>query len=351
MSSVFVAFLLSCFLSDNIYIGLKKIETMSSLIAFPIACFWFLKNVKLDFNKIERLLFSTFFISNIIFCLVAIALLNFYRNPKFNSKDADFFRNAITDIPFIGDHSIYISLFLAIAIIMGTFIYSKNTHRSSLKILLLLGQFILVSMLLLLMSKAVIIALALAFTGQYLLRQRLSKKMVIISSLIIFLFLLPKENNRFTELFNKESFERVNLNNSTSIRYFILKCSVNLALESPLLGYGLGDVQQELDTCYILNGVQLPTGKYNSHNQYLFIWLSNGLFGLVLFCLYLIYIFSLAKKNKDYFLLSVLLLFMVSFLFENVLSRQSGVVLFSFLINLFILKNLKLNEEKQAKEA
>jgi O-antigen ligase len=162
---------------------------------------------------------------------------------------------------------------------------------------------------------------------------------------------LPKENNRFTELFNKESFERVNLNNSTSIRYFILKCSVNLALESPLLGYGLGDVQQELDTCYILNGVQLPTGKYNSHNQYLFIWLSNGLFGLVLFCLYLIYIFSLAKKNKDYFLLSVLLLFMVSFLFENVLSRQSGVVLFSFLINLFILKNLKLNEEKQAKEA
>ena len=158
--------------------------------------------------------------------------------------------------------------------------------------------------------------------------------------------MIPKDNNRFIELLNKESFEQVNLNNSTSIRFYILKCSIKMALEKPFFGHGLGDVQNELDLRYNINETILPSNKYNSHNQYLFVWLSSGIIGLIFFLLFLYYCFSLAVRSQDYFFLSILILFAVSFLFENILSRQSGVILFSFLVNLLVLKNLlkKLEE-------
>jgi len=342
MSSLFVIFLISCFLSENLNEGFKKIETMLSLIGFPVACFWFLGNIKFDLLKIETIFFKIFFVSNVVFSLVALYLLNFYRNPKFPSRDAAFFRNAISDIPFIGDHSIYISIFLALAIIMGAFIYQRTNLSLVVKLGLLFGQLIIVSLLMLLMSKGVIIALIISSTATFLVSQRISKKIVLGGILIIIItfILLPKQNNRFTELFHKESFEKVDLNNSTSIRFNILKCSIKLVLEHPIFGYGLGDVQEELDSCYSSNGLKVANGRYNSHNQYLFVWLSSGILGLIIFMIYLYYIFNIAIKNKDYFLLNALILFAITFLVENVLSRQSGVILFAFLMNFLVLKNL-----------
>jgi len=347
MSLIFVVFFVSCLLSDNTYLGFKKIETMLSLIAFPIACFWFLKNVKLDFVIIQSIFFKVFFISNIIFSVIAYYLLSFYRNPKFSSKDADFFRNAIADIPYIGEHSIYISIFLAIAIIIGTFIFKQGNHNILVKIGLIVGQFILISLLLLLMSKGIIIALIIAFLVPFIFSKQVSKKIIFGSAIIVILIfiLLPKHNNRFGELLKKESFEQIDMNNSTSIRFYILKCSIKMMLEKPFFGHGLGDVQKELDFRYNINEEMLPSGKYNSHNQYLFVLLSTGVIGFIFFLLFLYYIFNIAIKNQDYFLLSILILFSISFLFENILSRQSGVILFSFLVNFLVLKYFVLNKE------
>ncbi|WP_406685330.1 O-antigen ligase family protein [Seonamhaeicola sp. MEBiC1930] len=342
MGSLFLFFLISTFFSDNIHRGFKKIETMLSIIVFPVVCFWFLRNVKWDFNKIEAVLFKTFFSSTIVFSLIAFYMLNFYRNPKFSTKDSDFFRNAITDIPYIGDHSIYVSLFIAIAILMGFSIFSKLKKGFWTKLVIILGILVLTTLLLLLMSKGVILGLIMSLLVVFIFKKKSWKKIILIGILIILLgfVLLPKQNNRFIELFKLESFEKVDLSNSTSVRFFVLKSSFGLVLESPIFGYGLGDVQNELDMKYAQNDLRLPKGKYNSHNQYLFVWLSCGAFGLIVFILSLVYIFNLAIGFKDYFLLGLLILYIVSFLFENVLSRQSGVILFAFLMNFLILKNL-----------
>lgn len=346
MSSIFLMFLTSALLSDDLYSGFKKIETMMSLIGFPIACFWFLKDIKLDFERIQNILFKTFFTSTVVFSLIALYLLRFYRHPKFSLRDADFFRNAITDIPVIGDHSIYISLFLAIAIIMGLFIYVKKSSTLFLKIILVIGTFIMVIMLLLLMSKSIISALIFSFLSALIMQRKISKNIIIGGAIIIVLgiMLLPKQNNRFVELFDKDSYSKLDMRNSTSIRFYALKSSIELAFDNPIFGYGLGDVQKELDSKYELTGINLPTKGFNSHNQYLFVWLSSGIFGLILFLYYLFYIFKIAIKQKDHFLFCIIILFMISFLFENVLSRQSGVILFSFLINLLILKNVTIKK-------
>jgi O-antigen ligase len=96
-------------------------------------------------------------------------------------------------------------------------------------------------------------------------------------------------------------------------------------------------------------GLNLPKRKFNSHNQYLFICLNSGLVGLSIFLFFVFYVFKTAFLKRDYFLLGILVFFLVAFLFENVLSRQSGVILFSFLINTHMLHHtFKLNELKNA---
>ncbi|WP_400075804.1 O-antigen ligase family protein [Winogradskyella sp. R77965] len=342
MSMMFIFFGLSAMLSENTALGFKKIETMASLIGMPIVFFIFLSNNKINYKKLQSLFSYIFFFTNVVFSLIAFYLLNYYRNPKFSTKDSDFFRNAITDIPFIGDHSIYISLFLAIAVIMGVYFFLHRKWNNTMKVLISIGLLIITTMLFLLMSKGVLIGLFVSLIGPYIFKKKYRKKATALAMVIVVLviILIPKQNNRFIELISKQSFEEVDLNNSTSIRFFILRSALNLCVKNPITGYGLGDVQGVLDEEYRANNLSLPNGKYNSHNQYLFVWLSGGLIGLFIFIFYLYFIIKIAVNKNDYFLISISTLYLVTFLFENVLSRQSGVILFAFLINFLVAKNI-----------
>ena len=74
---------------------------------------------------------------------------------------------------------------------------------------------------------------------------------------------------------------------------------------------------------------------YNSHNQYLSYGLHSGFLGVFVLCLALF--FGLKKSLKqDSFLFTVFLYFCIVFLTENVLERQSGLLLFTFLINIIV---------------
>ena len=145
-------------------------------------------------------------------------------------------------------------------------------------------------------------------------------------------------------------------NNSTSIRIGIIKCDFQSVLESPIFGYGIGDVQSQLDSCYESNNLGLKAGQYNSHNQYFFVWLSAGILGLSLFLYWLYYYLRFAIKSNDWLMLAIIILYAVVFLFENVLSRQSGVVFFCFIINFLmadkIIETQLVNEnsKKNAKK-
>ena len=112
------------------------------------------------------------------------------------------------------------------------------------KIGLIVGQFILISLLLLLMSKGTIIALIIAFLAPFIFRKKVSKKIIFGSAIIVILvfILLPKHNNRFVELLKKGSFEKIDMNNllkgfklvSDYLEKSILKPN-NLILSSILL--------------------------------------------------------------------------------------------------------------------
>jgi len=201
--------------------------------------------------------------------------------------------------------------------------------------------FILIILLIMLMSKGVILALVFVLLIN-LIQQKNIKIIYIISALValvLFFVLIPEKNNRFKEIINLNTYETLDKNNSTSIRVMIYKCGIETLKKSAVLGYGIGDVQEKLDRCYSSNNSNFVKGMYNSHNQFLFIWLSTGILGFVVFIALLAFYFKKSIQYKDNIMFSVLMLYCIIFLFENVLSRQSGVIFFSFIVNYFLWDN------------
>jgi O-antigen ligase len=151
--------------------------------------------------------------------------------------------------------------------------------------------------------------------------------------------LIPSENNRFKEIIDINSYKNLDENNSTSIRFMNYKCGIKSLMKRPIFGYGIGDVQEQMDLCYEEENANFPKKRYNTHNQYLFIWLSSGIIGFITFIAILFYYFKKSLQFKDEVMFSILVLYSFTFLFENVLSRQSGVIFFCFIINYFLWNN------------
>jgi O-antigen ligase len=132
------------------------------------------------------------------------------------------------------------------------------------------------------------------------------------------------------------------------IRNGIYFCSFeNIKLE-PFFGYGAGDVDAKLQSCYDETFTNTDTYKvihYNSHNEYLNILLSSGIIGLVLFLFSKIYFLRKAAAQKNYVYISFICYIFLNFCFENILSRHDGVIFYSFFNSLFFFQYNNLNEK------
>ncbi len=115
-----------------------------------------------------------------------------------------------------------------------------------------------------------------------------------------------------------------------SQRKFILTNAHKIIIKSSLFGIGTGDVRVTINELYKNNGVNFSR-YYNAHNQFLQTDIALGLLGLG----YLLYLFILpfvkARRQKEYFILTIIILFGTSFLFESMLEQHMGVYFFSFM--------------------
>lgn len=128
-------------------------------------------------------------------------------------------------------------------------------------------------------------------------------------------------------------------------RALINQCSKTLFLKRPYLGYGLGEQHIHLTGCYAKKKeFVLVEGNYNTHNQYFFLLLSSGLFGLIPFFYMFFYFFKTALKDKNYLLILFIVLLVFNLGIENILSRINGILFFSIFLPLlyrFSTKNSK----------
>ena len=111
---------------------------------------------------------------------------------------------------------------------------------------------------------------------------------------------------------------------------------------NPIIGEGLGDTRGLLQKCYDSKYPELNK-YYNTHNQYLSIYISLGIIGLITIALFLYSISkSVSPQNKIYFIFT-LIFYLYMFIFENILERKYGVLIFLTFI-LFVFNSNTKNQ-------
>ncbi|MBL4653856.1 MAG: O-antigen ligase family protein [Flavobacteriales bacterium] len=138
--------------------------------------------------------------------------------------------------------------------------------------------------------------------------------------------------DKFTNMeFKKESTE------STEVRYFIWKSSVELLSNNFLFGVGTGDVIDELNEVYAANGYKGALSRsFNPHNQYFQTTIAIGVLGLTSLLVMFIYLFGQGIKHKKVIQIQFILMVSVFALTESILERQEGIVFFTFFAFLFL---------------
>ncbi len=337
-SSLYLLYLLSLLFTTNFNGVDKTLTTRLSILAFPLIFGLSNTSIKTITQKQIRIFLSTYFLVSIIYC--GLIVVYFYQVWFFsNIENINLFYAHLTyEMWGINQHPIYASIFIAIAVLSGLkLVYLSNSK--SYKLIIITGLILQFIMLLFLARKSIILALGLAsviYLYYYFKNKKQKKYLFAILVVISIMFLLaPVTQKRFKEVFNIHSYSKIETTNSTSIRFAIYKCVIENIKEKPIFGHGIGDVKTELDKCYSKTSSILLKNKYNSHNQYLSVWLSNGIFGIIIFLIFLGSNFKRAFEQKNLLSISLLIFFCVVMLFENILERQSGVILFSLVINLF----------------
>lgn len=85
--------------------------------------------------------------------------------------------------------------------------------------------------------------------------------------------------------------------------------------------------------------------KLNTHNNYLYFIMSTGLFGLLSFFIFILYLFKKALKSKNVLMITFCIIIALNFLTENILSRHWGLMFFAFTLILLFSNREKILEE------
>lgn len=135
--------------------------------------------------------------------------------------------------------------------------------------------------------------------------------------------------------------------NSITERLEFLKAAKGIIKENIFFGVGTGDVKDAFLNQYKKIDSKLPVERrLRAHNQYVTFLITFGIFGFlaIMACLF----YPLIKKGafKNYLVLMLLLIVLLSFINEDTLETQIGITFFSYFYSLFIFgSKLFLKEE------
>jgi O-antigen ligase len=331
-AALYLLMILSMIYTQNMEYGFKKLETMSSLAVFPLL-FSMLPSKQLTVIKNNKI--SLIYTYIIVIVIINLSFFIFHFGHYKETLITHYI--TVTRIAQEGYniHPIYLSMHIAIALILSVFLLYKEKRLKNI-ILLLLLDVVLIFFMLLLLKKGPLIGLFIALTSFVILKKNRKVFSVFLIILVVSITLVltnDKLNSKFSELIKIEALSQSDAT-STNIRYSLYPYAIQAFNKSPIIGHGIGDYRDELILAY--EGVPvLYNEKYNSHNQYLSIMISLGLLGLIIFLITIAYNFIWALKSKNHILIVLLIFYCIVMTSENILERENGVLYFSFFLCFF----------------
>ena len=151
---------------------------------------------------------------------------------------------------------------------------------------------------------------------------------------VVFLVMNPRMQVFYERLEDFTHKENYNYTTSEQSRILIYNSCLQLIKKAPIYGYGVGDVNEILLNKYIELGYHKHIeDKYNAHNQYFQTYLQVGLAGVIFLTLPFVLIYV---RHRNLAVASLLLVFVVSLIFESMLIRYNGIIIFSIIIPMLL---------------
>ena len=345
--------------------GIFQLEQKVSLIIFPIV-FSLLPTINSEKIKHLMMLFVLSIVLSLIYCISYVVVTNI---SQFRISEAYFLKFLSHDlVKPIGSHATYFSMFIVLSIfilfekISGPFYKSKYVH-------IFLSIF-LISCLFLLAARIEIISFLLILS-LFLFKicyksAKFSKYLILYSLFMSCMFYTISDigalKYRYSQIYTFQLNDLIGSNNENGVtqRIFFWENSIEIIKRSPLYGHGTGDVNLEFDKQYSILLKENPSypdsivkaiyifskNNYNSHNQYLQIFIMLGIIGILAFTTILIYSMIISILTRNFLHFTFLTIIIISCLTECIFDRQMGVVFFSLFNSIFILDQKKISKLK-----
>ncbi len=348
---LYLLYLLGLLYSENIHYALNKLETKLGLLIFP---FLFSTSDELNNSKLFQLIKKNYLIASLagasicyiiatyhflfeLYCRKKNIILSEYPYTNY------FFTSYLSYFFHYGYYAMYINIGLMFA-------YSLFYEK-----ILKFNWFIITTMFLsvfimMLGSKAGIISMFiihLLFIIRYFLHQRYINIRslylilnLIILSLILFMW-IPHTKSRvkiISDVFMKKKVDSSSTE-STQLRYFAWRTSINLIKKRPILGYGTGDANDVILQEYKIKNYYGPLKKeINAHNQFMQTAISIGLGGTALLLLFFLWLIYIGFKYKNFYIQVFSIITFIAYLFESYLETQAG-VFYTIIFSMIFFKN------------
>ena len=342
----FIILLIGLSYTENISLGIQDLTLKLSFVIFP---FVLLVNRRIDehfFRGVIRVFYYSMFLVSIYILLAA------WRN-SINAGEIDlnktlgYFTYELL-AENIAIQPIYLSLYMVFsffAVIWDFFLEAKIGLTKSGKWMARIWGFHFYMMVILLSSRMELLVLlfisflALAYYQGFKAKAWFSAifKILVLGSFTIFLLgLFPVNKARYEEMVDINKDYTQTKWGGRSIRIHKWMNTLELISEQPILGTGVGDMQDELQKVYKRNQFDIAYNyRFNPHDQYLQTWAASGIFGLLSLLLIYLLSFKYALDSKNMLYVALVLLLFLSMITESMLERQKGLVFFSFFLLFF----------------
>ena len=330
--------------------GLWELEKASSLLLFPILFF----SVKPLARPELRLILRSFIYSNLLFGIIALA----YATYMYFAKGIDLFYN-FDLVNLFRSHPTYYSMYILFSIAALFNLHQDKSNANSFERNRLAVGVIVVffSVLIFLLSVRFIFlisVLACLFLIVFYTKKTRNFKagvfLLLAFALLIVIALGSNDVLRERLMQIRENYtyqlspDHIEGYNGFTTRLAQWESSLSIIRKSPLIGIGPADVQDELQKVYKKNFLKYSyRDKLNAHNQYVQTTLGLGFVGLLVFVASLVVPAVLAFRQRNYLVLSFLLLFSLCCITESMLYVHKGIVFFSFFNSFFTFHLLQRN--------
>lgn len=350
---LFFAYVLGVFYSDNFSVGFNFLGRIATFLIVPLVLGF---KSKLDFRKVQKVLFFGLTISLFLVCLFLLlnVLTNYISVGNFTLRSLFSYRYTTQKfvLPLNDSHPTYLGLYILVSSIMWEF----NNYKVSKGFKIAVYTVFLISLIFL--NSRIIFIAALIYALFYVFLKLKNTKQRFIA-LLTGLFLMASMVYVMKDTYFVKKWQRgvvwdltENVGNSNTTKKLVSdsrmarwQVAVDKILEKPIFGYGTGMEMTVLKEGYLDNQMIFSLKKkYNAHNQYLNYLIELGLVGLIILIFFLTFNSYQAIKTKNYEQLLLIIFIICISTTENILVRNMGITFFAMF---FSINKIALSNEKQ----